>query len=269
MNPPPPSGFPHTHRDPGDECLVLLRGLTREGAHWGGFAERAAEMSGLPTILVDLPGFGSALDQPSPSNVASIATLLRGSSAWRKAPPRKHILGQSLGSMAAAELARAFPSEVASLLLVNGSAAQLGLPWERFGPAAWGCAAKGIRHWVLPSEASARAFELSIHRATCEEASSAEIDIQAWTDIRRLRPGSAANAARQLLAAARFRAPAKAPARALVACSARDKVASPECSRRLARLWGCPLAEHPWAGHDLAHDDPQWLLDVWRGLIRP
>ena len=41
-----------------------------------------------------------------------------------------------------------------------------------------------------------------------------------------------------------------------------DRLVNPHCSVRLATAWGVPHARHPWAGHDLPHDDPQWLCET-------
>jgi len=71
---------------------------------------------------------------------------------------------------------------------------------------------------------------------------------------------SASNAMRQLLAAARFRAPEVAPpAPLLVLCSRGDRLVDPQCSIRLAAAWNARLAVHPTAGHDLPLDDGPWV----------
>ena len=71
----------------------------------------------------------------------------------------------------------------------------------------------------------------------------------------------AANALRQLLAAARFRAPARAPQRPVLVLTSRgDRLVHTSCSEALARAWGSPLARHPGAGHDLPLDAPDWVV---------
>jgi pimeloyl-ACP methyl ester carboxylesterase len=73
---------------------------------------------------------------------------------------------------------------------------------------------------------------------------------------------SRANALRQLAAAARYAARGVPRCPVLVLSSRGDQLVNPVCSTRLARAWGAPHVEHPWAGHDLPHDDPQWLVDA-------
>ena len=45
----------------------------------------------------------------------------------------------------------------------------------------------------------------------------------------------------------------------LVLSSAGDRLVNPLCSTRLAAAWQTAHAQHPWAGHDLPHDDGEWV----------
>jgi hypothetical protein len=38
-------------------------------------------------------------------------------------------------------------------------------------------------------------------------------------------------------------------------------------SGQLAAAWGAPHREHPWAGHDLPHDDPAWTAEQVRAWL--
>ncbi|MES2399587.1 MAG: alpha/beta hydrolase, partial [Pseudomonadota bacterium] len=46
---------------------------------------------------------------------------------------------------------------------------------------------------------------------------------------------------------------------ALVLSSAGDRLVNPVCSTRLAAAWQAKYVQHPWAGHDLPHDDGEWV----------
>ncbi|MCT7653649.1 hypothetical protein MBH78_00190 [Oceanimonas sp. NS1] len=71
-----------------------------------------------------------------------------------------------------------------------------------------------------------------------------------------------ANAVRQLAAASRYRMTAMPPGLVpLILCGRGDRLVDPRCSHALAQHWHTQAREHPWAGHDLSHDDPDWLLD--------
>jgi hypothetical protein len=39
------------------------------------------------------------------------------------------------------------------------------------------------------------------------------------------------------------------------------------CSAKLAAAWGALHCEHPWAGHDLPHDDPAWTSEQVRAWL--
>jgi pimeloyl-ACP methyl ester carboxylesterase len=85
--------------------------------------------------------------------------------------------------------------------------------------------------------------------------------LSAWTQARQQRPVSAANALRQLLAAALYRVRKNPPGvPLLLLASEQDGLVDVRCSLAVAQRWGCPLRLHPWAGHDLPLDDPDWVI---------
>jgi pimeloyl-ACP methyl ester carboxylesterase len=95
----------------------------------------------------------------------------------------------------------------------------------------------------------------------------------AWAAISAARPVSAGNAFRQLLAAAKYRAPReKPPVPLLLLAGAGDGLVDPRCSQALARHWGATLLMHPSAGHDLPLDDGPWVaaeVEAWRANAMP
>ena len=68
--------------------------------------------------------------------------------------------------------------------------------------------------------------------------------------------------ARQLLAANRSRAPERLDVPVVILCADQDRLVDPSCSKRLAARLKADLRVHPWAGHDIATDDPDWLLQT-------
>ena len=104
---------------------VLLRGLTREARHWGGFAQQlaaalpAAETA--PVVALDLPGNGAFHREASPRSVRGMTDFARAQLLARGLPPPYHLLAMSLGAMVAADWARQYPGEVLRLVLVNTS----------------------------------------------------------------------------------------------------------------------------------------------------
>lgn len=231
---------------------VLLRGWTREAAHWGDFPARlGAALPGARIVALDLPGCGCRHHEASPASVSAIVARCRAALAADGLAPPWHLLGLSLGGMVAAHWAAAFPGEVAGCVLVNTS--MRGTPLARLRPTAWPALLR-IALARDPGQKEAGILALTSNAAPDPPR------VADWAAIRRARPVSHATAARQLLAAARFSLPPRPAALpVLVLCSAADRLVDWRCSRELAAQWQARLAVHPGAGHDLPLDDPAWV----------
>jgi len=247
---------------------VLIRGLTREARHWGDFADqlaRALPGSSLETtrvLALDLPGNGAFHKEASPTTVTAMADFARAQLLARGVPPPYRIVAMSLGGMVAADWALRHPHEVGGLVLVNTSMRPLGSVTERLRPGNWLPLAMVAVRW-----SDAPYAERTIHRLTCNRATQEDADIAAWTHIRKDAPVSAANAWRQLKAAAAFTMTAPPPCPTLVLSSAADHLVHPRCSARLALAWQATHHIHPWAGHDLPHDDADWVCRRIAGWV--
>lgn len=245
-------------RDASRDAWVLLRGLTRERAHWGGFVDAlAARVPGVPVLAPDLPGTGTRRDRPSPVSIAAIADDVRAQLREAGHPPPYRVLALSLGAMVAIDWMRGHPEELVEVTLVNTSVRPFSPPWRRLRPGAWPAVLRAATR--ADDEALERtALELTSRLVVGESARAA---VARWVGIRRERPVARGDALRQLWAAARFAAPRRAPAVPVrVLASARDALVHPSCSRALAAAWRAPIDVHPAAGHDLPLDDPDWLL---------
>lgn len=102
--------------------VVLLRGLSREQAHWGDFMGQLQRALPNPVLAIDLPGVGQAMHERSPVSIEQMVLQLRQRLRTLQQGPC-HLLAMSMGAMVAMAWATKFPSDVASLLLINGSAA--------------------------------------------------------------------------------------------------------------------------------------------------
>ncbi|MBV5277092.1 alpha/beta hydrolase, partial [bacterium] len=90
-----------------------------------------------------------------------------------------------------------------------------------------------------------------------------------WIAYRQQCPVARRNVLRQLVAAARSRAPfAKPAARMLILASAQDALVNPRCSQVLACAWQSEIAIHPSAGHDLPLDDGRWVAQQIRRWLQ-
>ena len=85
---------------------------------------------------------------------------------------------------------------------------------------------------------------------------------EAFAEYVRTAPAGPDVLVRQLLAAARFRAPSRLAVPITVLCSDGDRLCNPVVSRALATRLHAPLLVHPTGGHDLPLDDPEWVVRV-------
>lgn len=239
---------------------ILLRGLSRDRHHWGAFADDFGRaFPDVPVIALDLPGTGVLHREPSPTTVPAMAECYRSELRARGFAPPYRLLAISMGGMSAVAWASAYPHELRACVLINTSMRPFNPMHWRLRPPAYG---KVLKLFV---ESDARASEEIILRMTSNNRDRARAVLDDWTAWRRQHPVSPKNALRQLLAAARFRAPLQPPsARLLLLSSRADRLVDPRCSQGLAQAWDCPLIEHPHAGHDLPLDDGTWLVEQVR-----
>lgn len=250
---------------------ILLRGLTREARHWGAFPQQLARIAEIAeatrgagadqVLALDLPGNGEFYRQASPRSVRGMLDFARRQLRARGLQPPYSLLAMSLGGMVATDWAQRYPQEVARLVLINTSMRPFSGVTERLRPGNW------LHNWLRlawlaacwQSSGCADPAERVIHQLTCQHLASRDEDLAAWVRIRQDAPVSAANACRQLWAAAAFSSTAPPRCPALVLSSRADQLVHPRCSIRLARAWQAEHHEHPWAGHDLPHDDAAWV----------
>jgi pimeloyl-ACP methyl ester carboxylesterase len=234
---------------------ILLRGLTREAGHWGHFPDELRSALGDATVAaIDLPGAGALNGIRSPTGIDAIATQCRAQALALGLQPPFHLVALSLGAMVAIAWARRHPDEIAAAVLINTSLASQCPPWRRLRPAAW----PALLRLLLPATDALR--EAIIYRLTSNRPASEDATVKEWVSLRQQHPVAAANAFRQLWAAARYRPPAPPKqTRLLVLASRGDHLVDPDCSRYLAQSWHTDYAEHPDAGHDLPLDDGTWV----------
>lgn len=255
---------------------VLLRGLTREARHWGSFAAQWAQQVAhdLPparVITLDLPGNGRFAHQASPWAVRDMTEFARQHLRAASVAPPYQLLAMSLGGMVAIDWAQRHACETSRLVLINTSLRRYSALAERLRPGSWPALARLAASGLAPhTPARSAQQEQWIHRLTCEQTATRDDDVAAWMRIRQSAPVRPANALRQLWAAACY-APAERRPRCpvLVLSSAHDALVNPLCSERLAQAWQAGHRLHPWAGHDLPHDDADWVCrQVARWLDR-
>jgi pimeloyl-ACP methyl ester carboxylesterase len=243
---------------------ILLRGLTRETRHWGRLPALLREMPGVDRVLLlDLPGNGDYAGLRAPGAVAEMVGFVRLAALQSGARGPYCVLAMSLGGMVATAWAQRHPGDIERLVLINTSMRPFSRAPERLRPEAWPTLLKVALHWR-----DASAAEKGIHRLTCNNVQTVADDIATWSAIRNSAPVSRGNALRQLWAAARFDAGPQMPrCPTLVLSSHDDKLVNPVCSAKVAAAWNAAHVQHPWAGHDLPHDDPEWTAGQVRDWV--
>jgi pimeloyl-ACP methyl ester carboxylesterase len=234
---------------------ILLRGLTRESRHWGGFVAQFQKIMPYQTVItLDLAGNGRLNHQRSASRVEDMVADCRLQLALRHIAPPYHLLAMSLGAMVAVAWAQSHPDEVAAQVLVNTSLRPFSPFYQRLRPANY---APLLR--LLLSGAAPQDWERAILHMTSH--GGHEAVLPSWLALRHTHPVARLNALRQLLAAARYAAPAEPPRPpTLLLGSAQDRLVSVQCTLTLARQWACEHRIHPAAGHDLPLDDGPWVM---------
>ena len=240
------------------DTWILLRGLTREAAHWGRFAgvfQNARPQARV--VALDLPGNGQLHARPSPPTVQGMLAACRAELARQGVHPPFRLFAMSLGAMVATEWARTAPAEISGCVLVNTSFRPFSPFFHRLRPRNY-----AVLLGLALRPRSGEAVERTVWRLTSNAPVPRNAIIDEWVAARARRPVSAVNALRQLVAAARYQAPTVAPSPPiLLLASQNDRLVDSRCSQAIAKSWHCALALHPHAGHDLPLDAPLWVLE--------
>lgn len=237
---------------------LLLRGLTRESAHWGDFVAKLQTAFPDSNIhCLDLLGSGEFYQQPSPCSIDEITKQLRLhalNKSWLNKKIR--LLSISLGGMVAWQWMQTYPNDIQSAVLINSSLAGLNPFYQRLR---WQCYGKLAR---IIAASDIEAQELAIIKLISNLDAKHESLALQWAEIQRLRPISKKNALRQLIAAARYHPTLSKPIPpVLLLAGLGDKLVSPDCSKTISQQYDLPLITHPWAGHDLCIDDGDWVIE--------
>jgi pimeloyl-ACP methyl ester carboxylesterase len=227
--------------------LVLIQGMGLDRRGWGPVLRRLRRHFRL--VLVDNRGFGQSDRPPGSFAVADMAgdvMAVLDAAGIR----RTHVLGASLGGMAAQELAIRYPERVEGLVLACTMPG-----W----PLAYPMPAASVRLLAatarLPAEAA--------RRRHTENALAASPDrpelVRRLMEVQGSRPPDSTVLSAQAVAGSRYagRLPTRIRARTLVLHGGADAVVDPRNGRLLAaRIPGARLVTFPELGHLLFWEDP-------------
>lgn len=236
---------------------VFLRGLIRQHRHWEDFPQRFQNaFPGVEPILLDLPGNGTLHDRESPTSIAGMVESVRKQLDRQNIHGPVNVIALSLGAMTAIEWMESFPGDIERAVLINTSLRGMSRFTERLRPANYPAILRELLFSRDPVQHEQLILDITTNLYPDKTALA-----EKWAGYARAEPTSRANSLRQLLAAARYSAPASRPhEHVLVLHSLGDRLVNPVCSQRIAEAWRWPLATHPDAGHDLALDDGDWVI---------
>jgi pimeloyl-ACP methyl ester carboxylesterase len=235
-----------------EQHWILLRGLCRESRHWGQFATTMQQrLPDTRVSCIDLPGNGTRYKHLTPTSVSELIDDLH-----RRHRPEQpvYLLGLSTGGIIAYHWMQEYPDDLQGIVMVNSSLSPWNKPHMRLQP---GAMPKLFRAML----SSGYKREEAIYDLTCTEQSHREETLSFWQMYQLEYPVSFSNFRYQLQLAMKCGGqpyPPKKPL--LLASSAKDQLVNPRCSQQLAEAWNMPHIQHADAGHDLPHDQPEWLI---------
>lgn len=237
---------------------VLLRGLIRQQRHWELFPQHMQEAFPDDFFhLIDLPGNGLLCDRPSPTTVREMVTAAITQLKLKKIKPPYYLLSISMGGMVAIEWMHHHRKDIMGAVIINSSLRDVGSFRDRLRPHNY---PSMLKHILL--DRSDRAREQLILDVSSNLYPHKSELVKKWVGYAETHPTNAKNVMRQLMAAARYRAPKRKPHdNVLLLNSAHDRLVNPSCSELLAQKWDWPLITHPTAGHDLPLDDGLWIVE--------
>jgi hypothetical protein len=232
---------------------IWFNGLAREAGHWGGLPAKAERQLDEKVITFDLSSApANKLSSSKPQTNDAIQ-------AFATQIPRTHslkLLAVDSSASMALQYAATEP-RVKRVVLVNplsrDDLVHLRVKWLQM--ARFFACFRANRDSLA---AQHRALSLlSNSQDRCRQLASI------WAEIQNRRPVSMAHCWLELKRSLRQRMPA--PSQLLhcqieVLVSRADAIISPKSGQHLARYYSSPLVLNLTAGHDIAVDDPHWLL---------
>ncbi len=238
-----------------DRNWLLLRGLTRGCGHWADFPDKLNERFPKDRILLlDLPGNGKAHQQQSPWQLRSYVEFLRESLKDLSVSGELRIVAVSLGAMVSLEWMKIHPKEITKGFFINTSLKGSGRIYDRLRPENYLALLK-----VLKMKDVKQREEL-ILRMTSRNLAAQEKHLGPFAEFSSRYPVQAQNFLRQLVAASQATITEKKPGDLELLVSVHDNFINSRCSFNIARRWGIEPRIHPWAGHDISLDDPDWVV---------
>ncbi len=237
--------------------IYLIRGLAREAVHWGEFRQLLEKEKFCNSITcLDLPGAGRFHQLSSPLTISAIASFLLTQVDSSSNHP-KVIISISLGSMVAVEMGLQKPELFSKIYVMNTSFSNLSPFYHRLQLNGF----KQLFRIALSKKLETR--EREVLKMVSQRPELWDSLLPAFVQAAERRPFSPLNLLRQLWAAATYKIPSHSPDCPIVVMnSLGDQMVHSSCSEQLAQHWGLKQYTHPTAGHDIAIDQPEWIIET-------
>jgi alpha-beta hydrolase superfamily lysophospholipase len=235
--------------------FYLLRGLSRESAHWGTFPQELLEKFPQSKVIeMDLPGVGMLNQINSPTNINPIIDILR--TTYYSKEGTNIFIASSFAALVAITWVQQGKNEFQGLVLLSPSLKGICKFTERIKPRSWyDCG-------LIMLHPSVRVREKKLLKINLNDNSSRNELLNTWIGINKSRPYKARNIFRQLLASTRFNLLDQAiQIPILISGSKKDKLVASTCFIKLKIKLGADIALHDYAGHALTLDASAWLTD--------
>lgn len=243
---------------------ILIRGLARERRHWHQFPELLQNRLGGEVICLDLPGVGARKDETAPLSISAYANDLHEQFQKIKNATSSNwgLIAVSLGGMVGLDWVARFENDFKYLVTINTSAGNLSLPTQRLSFEAIQTIGK------LFCSRSVAKRERAILELTTNMIDINQDMVDRWVSFDRENPLKRQTFVRQLIAAATFKVPPQISIKPLILLGEKDRLTNPICSKLLATHLSCSYVAHQSAGHDLALDDPKWIVDQIENFLK-
>lgn len=243
---------------------ILLRGLSRERAHWGDFPKQLEDLSICTKAhCLELPGVGAKKNRTCPLSIAQYTKDIEVDFNILKNKYKNaqwSILAISMGGMVAMDWVEKCPNLFSNVLIINSSASNLTAFYKRLTFNAIG----KMSRLFLGNNVYTR--EKAILELTVNIKDITEELVQRNVQIDQSNPLTRKNFFNQLVAASRYKIPKQLYPDPIILVSVKDRLVSSSSSYAIAKLFNSTIKVHPEAGHDLILDDPQWILDICNSL---
>lgn len=245
--------------------LYLVIGLTKESRHWSQeFIDALKkELNPHSIQLVDLPGSGKFLHQPSPIKMEKIVEKARSQLQFYPGH-RRVVIAMSLGGMSAWSWAVHHPEDFTHMVMINSSMGSLSPFWKRVQPKAI------FQFFKIASSKKGKKKEKHIIELCSNNEQKGSAIYDSWVQIGEEANMSLMNSVRQIIAGMRFKPKLVPQIPLLVVASKHDRLAHFSCSESIAEHAKAKLVltDDPKVGHAFHVDAPVLLADTIRDWLK-